>query len=146
MPNAAYEVQKLLWTLMKRIRNDMEEELVQHKAGITVLQYSILKKLAAGHKTLQELAGDLMMRPPSILPSIDVLEKQKLLERTPDARDRRKIQLNVTGRGIKLLKRIPLREGSESLRRGLRELGDAKTIRLTRLLAELANTLQEERY
>lgn len=142
MPNSAIDVQKLLWTLIKQIRSDMEEELLKHKAGVTVLQYSVLKKLANHQKTLQELAVDLAMRPPSLLPSIDVLEHLRLLERTPDPDDRRKIQLTVSSKGKKLLERIPLRDGSQSLRRGLQSLGPAKSERLTKLLAELVKALE----
>ncbi len=141
MSDSTQEVQKLLWTLIKRIRSDMEEELVKHKAGITLLQYSVLKHIAKEHRTLQEISATLLMRPPSLVPSIDTLERLKLLERLPDVSDRRKIQLRTTKRGKNLLKRIPFTGGAQCLKQGLRQLGTNKTLRLTRLLKELSEVL-----
>lgn len=143
MMSSTLQLQMLLFSLMKQIKGNMEEELMKSKANITVLQYSVLKKLTKGTRTLQQLAQDLGLRPPSLVPSIKFLEKAQLIERIPDVQDGRKVQLIITSKAVTLLASIPLQEGAPLLHEAVDKIGIHKTQELIQLLQEFNNAFSK---
>ncbi len=139
MPTLPAQLQRILFVLIKRIKADLEKELSEKRAGVTVLQYSVLHKVAREQQTLRQLATNMSMQPPSLMPSLDALERLKLLTRQPDSKDRRKIQLVITTKGKRLLTRIPLQDGSRDFNKALQKLGGKKVDQLYQLLQELAD-------
>jgi DNA-binding MarR family transcriptional regulator len=71
--------------------------------GLRVRSYSVLSLACNGlEPTQRELADFLSLDPSQIVPLIDELEKQKLVRRRPDPRDRRSKVLVATPKGEEL--------------------------------------------
>lgn len=74
---------------------------------LTPLKYLILKWLSKdADATLTRLAGLLEVRPQTVTPIVDGLERSGWLRRTRSRTDRRKSILVVTPRGIRLLEEV----------------------------------------
>lgn len=67
-------------------------------------QFAIIKKLSAGSTTVSELAKITVMSKPQMTHLIEQLVRMGMVERHPDAEDRRVINLVLTEHGRKLLK------------------------------------------
>jgi len=73
-------------------------------SGLGPAQLSALSVLVfGGPMGLGELAAAEQVRPPTMSRIVAALERQKLLERTSDAGDARRIRLRATAKGQKLL-------------------------------------------
>lgn len=145
MVNSSVQIQKFLFSLTKQIKADFEQELATAHAGVTGLQYgtlALLQKLS-GAATLNELAQELLLKPPSLVPTIDSLEHDGYIHREQDSNDRRKIQLMLTDKGKKLLTDIPMPNGAKSLNLALEKIGPEKTQKILELLAELTEQFKK---
>lgn len=71
--------------------------------ALTFRQYRILQRVAQGRTTLTALGRLATISLPAISESVDVLVRKDLLRRTPDARDRRAVNLELTTAGEKAL-------------------------------------------
>jgi DNA-binding MarR family transcriptional regulator len=79
-------------------------------SGIGPARLSALSVLVfGGPKSLQQLASAEQVRPPTMSRIVAGLEKQKLIERTPDPGDARRIILRPTARGVELMQKARLR-------------------------------------
>ena len=76
------------------------DQLLRNKVGVTVTQSRVLGVLALvkNGMTQRELADRIGVEAPSIVPTIDKLEEQKLVIRRPDATDRRNNLIFMTVR------------------------------------------------
>jgi DNA-binding MarR family transcriptional regulator len=75
-------------------------------SGLGPAQLSALSVLVfGGPMSLGELAAAEQVRPPTMSRIVAALERQKLIERSSDAADARRIRLRATSRGQKLLQR-----------------------------------------
>jgi DNA-binding MarR family transcriptional regulator len=84
--------------LLRRVRRRDDE------SGVTAPHLSALSVLVfAGPRTLGELAEAEQVRPPSITRIVRNLEAEGLVEREPDAADRRVVRVRATARGRKML-------------------------------------------
>lgn len=138
------DFQKSLFQLGKLIRQDLERQLEQVGAGITVLQYTVLRLLHDGGDSLHELADQLSIKPPSLIPSVDALEDMGLVSRSKTERDRRKTSLLLTDKGSRLLKKIPHDTGSSpALQRALNDLSNKDQSELIRLLQLLTGHMHK---
>jgi DNA-binding MarR family transcriptional regulator len=109
--------------------------------GLTLPQYSVLS-VAGAEPGLSgaELARDSMLTPQTTNEIIALLVKAKLLERRPDARDRRVRRLIVTEAGQELLARArPAVHAAE--RRMTASLSDADLALLRGWLSDCARNL-----
>jgi DNA-binding MarR family transcriptional regulator len=70
---------------------------------ITVEQFHILRHIRRGQATVSELAQVKQISRPAISQSVEALVGKGLIERRPDTRDRRNVQLRLTGQGDALL-------------------------------------------
>jgi DNA-binding MarR family transcriptional regulator len=80
--------------------------LAAEQFEITVEQFHLLRHIRKGHATVSELAQVKQISRPAISQSVDALVNKGLLARRPDARDRRNVQLELTGEGDNLLDTI----------------------------------------
>jgi DNA-binding MarR family transcriptional regulator len=105
--------------LLSRAERSLTAHLagVLHEEGCTVEQWRALVLLAdnAGH-SMSELAQFVLVPAPSLTRLIDRMVADNLLYRTPDVRDRRRVLVHITPRGLALHRRLAGRiEGEESL-------------------------------
>ncbi len=71
--------------------------------GITVEQFHILRHIRKGQGSVSELAEAKHISRAAISQAVDLLVEKNLVARTPDLRDRRHIQLDLTPDGDALL-------------------------------------------
>ena len=100
----ADEVRPVLLRLARELRKETEQ------LGITARQATLLwlVKRSPG-LSLAELAAQEGISPPALSGNVDRLERAGLLQRVRSARDRRRVGLELTEDGAKLLRRIRAR-------------------------------------
>ena len=106
-------------------------------ASISRLHLAILGMLCeSGPLPVSEIGKRLLISKPQMTPLVDRLISLGLVERSPDARDRRIIRVSVTGRGRKRLDECKALIG-ENLGRKLAVLTDVELKELSAALATL---------
>jgi len=79
-------------------------------AGLTHVQHQLLVAIkghrGGGPPTVGDLAGYLLLRPHSTVELVDRAEAAGLVERTPDAEDRRVVRVRLTSTGEEILQRL----------------------------------------
>ncbi len=140
---AAKQLRILIEVITKVSRRDTERRLAASEAGISGLQYGILRILGDQDFTLSELSHLMHREPATLVPVVDALEGKGLAKRGQDPQDRRRTPLTITDDGLAVLERVPLVEENDLLVNALNALGDGKVRRLLALLHELASELSE---
>jgi DNA-binding MarR family transcriptional regulator len=111
--------------------------------GITPTQYNVLRILrGAGDNGLRcsEVGERLVSSDPDITRLLDRLQKQKLIRRKRDAKDRRVIYTTITAEGLRLLKEMdPL--VSDAIKQLLKHMSREKITTLVALLEEVREAL-----
>ena len=112
--------------LLRRVRRRDDE------SGVTAPHLSALSVLVfGGSRTLGELAQAEQVRPPSITRIVQNLEADGLVEREPDAADRRIVRVRATEKGRQILEEGRRRRISDLAGR-LAPLGDGEMEMLER--------------
>jgi DNA-binding MarR family transcriptional regulator len=111
--------------------------------GITPTQYNVLRILrGAGDNGLRcsEVGERLVSSDPDITRLLDRLQKQKLIRRKRDAKDRRVIYTTITAEGLRLLKDMdPL--VNDGIKQLLKHMSREKITTLVALLEEVREAL-----
>ncbi len=71
---------------------------------LSLPQYRVLSLLGDGSSASSALAGRLAVSPPSVTAVVDGLVARELVERLPDAVDRRRLTLQLTPAGVQALR------------------------------------------
>ena len=137
-------IKKVLHSVLKLSKADMQKRFAEANVGITPLQYVVLVTVKSKPITINEMARHFEFKSPSLVPVVDVLEKQGLLERKPDRDDRRKTTLVIKQKGIDLLKFFPLNDEKDALDVAFSKLSRNKQKDLLALLEELLNNFPKE--
>ena len=143
MDKQNHRIHTALVGLFKPIRKDVERRLVSAGPGMTMLQCGILRHLEHTSLTINELARQMMIKPPSLVAVVDALERDGYLQRKADPRDRRRTPLQITAKGVALLAKVPLCVETDALSVALGRLGERKAEQLAKLLEELAARVAE---
>jgi len=97
-----------LWTLLHRVRDRLVvcEDSIFSEFGLTMEQFALLAAVRAWDGSLRpsELAAILGRSPNSVSMLVDRMVKAGLVKRTRDRKDRRVVNVTVTGKGEKALK------------------------------------------
>ncbi|HEX3435953.1 MAG TPA: MarR family transcriptional regulator [Pseudacidobacterium sp.] len=113
--------------------------------GITSTQYNVLRILrgaAEGGLRCSEVGERLISSDPDITRLLGRLQKQKLIRRKRDSKDRRVIHATITAEGLVLLKELdPL--VNDAVKQLLRGVGREKLAALISLLEEIREPLSE---
>jgi DNA-binding MarR family transcriptional regulator len=113
--------------------------------GVTPTQYNVLRILrGAGESGLRcsEVGERLVSSDPDITRLLDRLQKQKLIRRKRDAKDRRVIHTLITAEGLRLLKEMDpiVNDGVKQL---LKHMSREKMTALVELLEEVREGLPQ---
>ncbi len=135
---------KLMFRLIKKAKAHFEQELKKARVNITPLQYAILVRLGKEGITLNELSQHLANKPPTLIPAITHLESEGFIKKDQDALDRRKVKIVITAAGKGVLKKVPLTNSSDLIKKGLGKLGADKTETLVALLGELVDSIDKK--
>jgi DNA-binding MarR family transcriptional regulator len=130
-------------TIIKINKQQMEKQLREYGEEITAHQYAILVRLSKKSLTVKELGEIFSIEPPTLIPIIDSLERRNLLVRVQDMEDRRRKKLQVTPKGIELIKHIRSNVEKDILAKAFLALGEEKSRTFIRLLKEVADELQK---
>jgi DNA-binding MarR family transcriptional regulator len=108
---------------------------VLKESALSPAQYNVLRILRGAREGLPcgEIAARMITRDPDITRLLDRLEKQGLIARNREARDRRTVLTRITSKGLNLLARLdqPVLQAHRKL---LGHLGQGRLRKLTGLL------------
>ncbi|MFI9365145.1 MarR family winged helix-turn-helix transcriptional regulator [Kitasatospora sp. NPDC053057] len=139
---ATADLEAVLASLAYLLTRSQEHERRTARAGITAARSDVylLRALAEaeGASRVGDLAASLMVKPSHVTRQIDRLEGQRLVERTPDALDRRARRVALTADGRAMLERLKQANiiGLTSALDGVAEPDVAATVGVLRHLIE----------
>ncbi len=139
----ALEIRMLMGITAKTDMRALEQRLSSADAGLSHLQYGILRALSCQGQTISELSDHFMLDPSTLVPAVDALERKGLLQRGRDPNDRRRIPLSPTQHGTAFVARVPFVDKDDPLVTSLEALGDEWAWRFLALLRELVSNLPE---
>ena len=138
------ELPILAGILNKVADRDLEQQLQAQSAGISAIQYRVIRLLSQHTATITDLSRMMAVSPATLVSVVDGLERQGLVQRGHDPADRRRTPLRLTETGEALLRRLPCTGSSGSLARGLAELGEARSRELAELLRQLVLAVYDD--
>lgn len=134
---SVHEIRVLMAMAAKTMARELEQYLESQGLPLTGLQYGVLRILRHQRHTLSELSAKMMLKPATLVPVVDALEKHHLLKRQRDREDRRRTQLDLTEHGTDLLDKIAFEGANDSLMQSLHNLGEAECIQFVTLLKKV---------
>ena len=137
-------IRKAIHSIVKFSRSDTQKRLTDAGADITPLQYSVLRMVKCRPVTINNMARHFGFKPPSLVPVVNALEEQGLIERKPDETDHRKTMLVIKQKGEDLLKKIPRGGKNHALDIAFEKLSQQKQKELLNILEELLNNFPEQ--
>ena len=102
MKQTAMEIHMLGAVAAKRTILAMEGHSVLAEAGISMLQFGVLRALHRQARTISELSQIMLVDPSTLVSVIDALERKELAERGQDPNDRRRVPISVTEKGAEI--------------------------------------------
>lgn len=106
--------------------------------NLTRLHLAVMGELGQNNTTMSELANTLMMTKPQLSHLVDSLVSQGIVERRPDEKDRRVINLALTEKGRALLKEMKLKV-KENTKKRLASLTTEELSQMSTALETLRN-------
>jgi DNA-binding MarR family transcriptional regulator len=106
--------------------------------NLTRLHLAVMGELSQNNTTMSELANTLMMTKPQLSHLVDSLVSQGIVERRPDEKDRRVINLALTEKGRALLKEMKLKV-KENTKKRLASLTTEELSQMSTALETLRN-------
>ena len=140
---AAGEIQFYSALLLKFFNEALERRLWQQEEKISALQHGILRMPMFENLTISVISRRLVMDPSTLVRSVDRLERQGLVVRGRDPRDRRQNPLSITEKGRELISAVPPITHDDLPYQALQALGFASTLQLRDLLRDLMNEFPE---
>ncbi len=136
--DAVVEAIVYLYTESRRITKDLAG-----RHGLTGPQLAVVKMLEpVGKLSLSELSERIRARNSTVTGIIDRMEREELVVRKRSDRDRRVVNIELTGKGRELAASIPV-EPVDIFRRVLAELPARDAADLNRILTRLAHRVTE---
>lgn len=105
------------------------------------LAFGILGILRQREQTISDIGRHMMISPPALVPVIDALERQGLVQRGRDPNDRRRTPLLVTDEGRRVLASVPVMDRDDVLVRSLEAIGQERASLLLDLLREVVERM-----
>jgi DNA-binding MarR family transcriptional regulator len=142
---AAGEIHFYSALLLKFFNEALESRLRQQGAEISALQHGILSMLMYENLTISVISQRLGMDPSTLVRSVDRLERQGLVVRGRDPKDRRRNPISITEKGRELISAVPPITYEDLPFQALQTLGIDSTLQLRDLLRDLMNEFPEGR-
>lgn len=140
----ALEIRILINILAKMTKQELEKRLEAYSVDVGALPFSAMRLLSYQDSTISELSRKMMLKPATLVPVIDALERRGLVKRGQDPRDRRRTPVSLTEQGAEMLARVPAVDTNDAVLISLRKMGIDKGDQLLALLRELATDISEE--
>ncbi len=130
-------IRDMIIRLSRKLRGSLKKRLAKSGFGIMPLPYNLLALLAIRNLTLQEIALEMEINPPTLVAATDILENKGFLKRTVDMKDRRRTPLQITKAGHAVLKKVPKVSKSDSFAVSLSRLDKTQRAQLLNSLTRL---------
>jgi DNA-binding MarR family transcriptional regulator len=137
----ADEIRGLCALITKAARRDAQERLNRHEAGLTAIEYGVLRRLAQGIETMAEIGRVMAVPAPTLVYVVDGLVAKGLVSRGKDLHDRRREPLSLLREGKDLLASIPDMDSESALVRSLVQMKNQDSRHLHELLLIFASEL-----
>jgi len=125
---------------------DLERRLAESGAGLSCLQYGVLRLLGNRTATLSDVSSHMLLSPATLVPVVDALQRRGLIERGLDPSDRRRTPLSLTASGTAMLAQAPHDHEYAAMEQVLESMGSDKSQLLRGLLGEmLAKLFHDDR-
>ncbi len=141
----ANEIYATTALLIKLFSQSLEGRLQQSGAGMSVLNYLVLRMLQAEALTSSTISQRMDLDPSFVVRIIDALEQKGLAARGVDPRDRRRNPIQITARGLELIAAIPMVSQEDPTFRALQSLGAGAAAQLRDLLLKVVQQFPEGR-
>jgi DNA-binding MarR family transcriptional regulator len=126
--------------IMRRV--EMSSRLLEVDYGVTAPQLICLIEIAGVESITQiELSARVHLTPSTLVGVLDRLQAKKLIQRTRDAVDRRRINLSATAKGLHLVRRAPP-PLQDTLLKGLGAMPDPEQLAMAAALDRLVDLLE----
>ncbi len=131
-----------LRTAIVRTARRLRQEAAAETSGLTPTSVAALATIERhGPMTPSEIAAIERVKRPTITRTLGCLEREGLIDRTPDPEDRRSALVSVNGAGRERLRRLRKRKNAYLARR-MRDLSDEEVETLERA-AEILERMRE---
>ena len=143
----AMEIHMLGFVAAKATILQMESQGFLAEAGISMLQYRVLRALSRSAHTISELSPIMMVDPSTLVSVVDALERKGLAVRGRDPNDRRRAPISVTDQGAEIAachpSKGPFAEKDNPLLDSVDAMGPERAQLLLTLLRELVGHLPD---
>ena len=143
----AMEIHMLGFVAAKATILMMESQGFLAEAGISMLQYRVLRALRRSTCTISELSPIMMVDPSTLVSAVDALERKGLAVRGRDPRDRRRAPISVTDQGAEIAachpSKGPFAEKDNPLLDSVDAMGPERAQLLLTLLREMVGHLPD---
>jgi DNA-binding MarR family transcriptional regulator len=143
----AMEIHMLGFAAAKTTLLAMESQGLLAEAGISMLQFRVLRTLRRRPSTISELSPMLMVDPSTLVSVVDALERKELAARGRDPHDRRRVPISLTEEGAKIAachpSKSPFADTENPLLQGIDAMGPERAGELLTLLRELVGHLPD---
>ena len=143
----AMEIHMLGFVAAKTTILAMESQGFLAEAGLSMLQYRVLRALRRSPYTISELSPIMMVDPSTLVSVVDALERKGLAVRGRDPSDRRRVPISVTDQGAAIAachpSRGPFAEKDNPLRDSIGAMGPERAQLLLSLLREVVGHLPD---
>jgi DNA-binding MarR family transcriptional regulator len=131
------EMKILVNLLAKLIKQSLEKRLKEAKIKVGILGFSVLRILYCKDQMISELGNKLIIRSSTLVPVIDSLEKEGLVKKIQDKKDRRCHTITITAKGVALIKKVPLVSHDEMMVKLMEKIGREDSGRLLLILRKV---------
>jgi DNA-binding MarR family transcriptional regulator len=143
----AMEIHMLGFAAAKTTLLAMESQGLLAEAGISMLQFRVLRTLRRRPYTISELSPMLMVDPSTLVSVVDALERKGLAARGRDPHDRRRVPISLTEGGAKIAachpSKSPFAGQDNPLLQSIDAMGPERAALLLALLRELVGHLPD---
>ena len=143
----AIELHMLGAVAVKTTLQAMERHGVLAEAGVSLLQFRVLRALRRQAFTISELSPLIMVDPSTLVAVVDALERKGLAVRGRDPHDRRRVPIAITELGIETTAcppfMNPFADADNPLLNSINAMGTERARQLLDLLREMVRHLPE---
>jgi DNA-binding MarR family transcriptional regulator len=143
----AMEIHMLGAVAIKMTIQAMERHGPLAEAGVSLLQFRVLRALRRQAFTISELSPIVMVDPSTLVAVVDALERKGLAERGRDPNDRRRVPISITQQGVEATKcppfMGPFADADNPLLSSVEAMGTERARQLLDLLREMVRHLPE---
>ncbi|MBN1178345.1 MAG: MarR family transcriptional regulator [Anaerolineae bacterium] len=133
----AMEIHMLGTVVAKKTIQAMQNHRVLAEAGISMLQFGVLRAICRQPCTISELSPIMMVDPSTLVAAVDALERKGLAVRGRDPNDRRRVPISATEEGARIAACPPLKGPFAAKDNPLLNSIEAMGVERARLLLDL---------